>query len=125
MTEDTHRRVTIERIAHTHYTVTNSRGRTITVRTEAAGPHIRLSVADTGPGIPADKLGKIFEPLFTTKAKGVGLGLPTVRKIVEKHGGTIDVTSTGSDGTTATIWLPRHGDAQPLATDAAVREAAA
>jgi signal transduction histidine kinase len=96
--------------------------RTITVRTVAAGPHVRLSVADTGPGIAADKLDKIFEPLFTTKAKGVGLGLPTVRKLVEQHGGTIDVESTVDVGTTFTVWLPRqHGQAenQPAAPMAA------
>jgi len=89
------------------------RRRTITVRTEAAGPHVRLSVADSGPGIPDDKLGKIFEPLFTTKAKGVGLGLPTVRKLVEQHGGTIDVESKEGEGTMFTVWLPR----QPGQTD--------
>ena len=92
--------------------------RTITVRTVAAGPHVRLSVADTGPGIAADKLDKTFEPLFTTKAKGVGLGLPTVRKLVEQHGGTIDVESAVDVGTTFTVWLPRqHGqaDLQPAA----------
>jgi signal transduction histidine kinase len=98
------------------------RERTITVRTVAAGPHVRLSVADTGPGIPADKLDKIFEPLFTTKAKGVGLGLPTVRKLVEQHGGTIDVESTVGQGTAFTVWLPRqHGqaDVQPTTPIAA------
>jgi PAS domain S-box-containing protein len=99
--------------------------RRVTVRAESAGPHVRLSIIDNGPGIPPDVLPRIFEPLFTTKGFGVGLGLPTVRQIVEKHGGTIDVTSTATGGTTATIWLPRHGDAQPLATDAADREAAA
>jgi len=94
------------------------RRRTITVRTEAAGPHVRLSVADSGPGIPADKLGKIFEPLFTTKAKGVGLGLPTVRKLVEQHGGTIDVESKEGEGTMFTVWLPRQpgqADVEPAA----------
>jgi PAS domain S-box-containing protein len=99
--------------------------RRITVRTESAGPHVRLAVIDTGPGIPAHVLPRIFEPLFTTKGFGVGLGLPTVRQIVEKHGGTIDVTSAGAGGTTVTVWLPRHGDAQPLATEATGREAAA
>src|SRR6185295_14420124 len=67
--------------------------RRITVRSESAGPHVRLSVVDTGPGIPPDVLPRIFEPLFTTKNFGVGLGLPTVRQIVELHGGTIDVDS--------------------------------
>ena len=88
------------------------------MRAESAGPHVRLSIIDTGPGIPPDVLPRIFEPLFTTKSFGVGLGLPTVRQIVEQHGGTIDVASAGEGGTTVTVWLPRHGDAQPLATDA-------
>jgi signal transduction histidine kinase len=89
---------------------------TITVRTELAGPHIRLSVSDNGPGIVADKLSKIFEPLFTTKTRGVGLGLPTVRKLVEQHGGTIDVESREGGGTTFTVWLPRLvWDAEPSA----------
>ena len=104
------------------WTPADERERTITVRTVVAGPHVRLSVADTGPGISADKLDKIFEPLFTTKAKGVGLGLPTVRKLVEQHGGTIDVESTVNEGTTFTVWLPRqHGqaDLQPDAPMAA------
>src|SRR5262249_44975774 len=94
------------------------RRRAIPVRTEAAGPHVRLSVADNGPGIPGDKLGKIFEPLFTTKAKGVGLGLPTVRKLVEQHGGTIDVESKEGKGTMFTVWLPRQpgqADVEPAA----------
>ena len=99
--------------------------RRITVRAESAGPHVRLSIIDNGPGIPPDVLPRIFEPLFTTKGFGVGLGLPTVRQIVEKHGGTIDVTSAGAGGATVTVWLPRHGDAQPLTTDATGREAAA
>jgi PAS domain S-box-containing protein len=99
--------------------------RRITVRAESAGPHVRLSIIDNGPGISPDVLPRIFEPLFTTKGFGVGLGLPTVRQIVEKHGGTIDVTSAGEGGTTVTVWLPRHGDGQPLATDATGREAAA
>jgi len=82
--------------------------RSLTIRTETAGPHVRLSIIDTGPGIAADKLGKIFEPLFTTKVKGVGLGLPTVRKLVEQHGGTIDVESKPGEGATFTVWLPRQ-----------------
>jgi signal transduction histidine kinase len=87
---------------------TADRPATMIVRSEAAGPHVRVSVIDNGPGIAADKLGRIFEPLFTTKVKGVGLGLPTVRKLVEQHGGTIGVESTVGEGTTFTVWLPRQ-----------------
>jgi len=99
--------------------------RRIVVRSESAGPHVRLSVIDTGPGIPPEVLPRIFEPLFTTKNFGVGLGLPTVRQIVELHGGTIDVHSTIGAGTTVTIWLPRLAQAEPSQSRAAGREAAA
>jgi signal transduction histidine kinase len=81
--------------------------RQMTVRTEAGGPFLRIEVSDTGPGIPPDKLPKIFEPLFTTKSFGVGLGLPTVRQIVEEHGGTVDVACLPGEGATFTIRLPR------------------
>lgn len=64
-------------------------------------------VADTGTGIPADKLDTIFEPFFSTKgSKGTGLGLPVTKKIIEEHGGTIDIQSKEGEGTTFTITLP-------------------
>lgn len=93
----------------------------ILVRAESAGPHVRISVTDNGPGIPAEKLPKIFDPLFTTKSFGVGLGLPTVRQLVEQHGGTVDVESRPGEGATFTIFLPRLRSEAPvvLATAAA------
>jgi PAS domain S-box-containing protein len=91
--------------------------RRLTVRSENAGPHVRVSIADTGPGIPPEVLPRIFEPLFTTKNFGVGLGLPTVRQIVELHGGTIDVDSLPGEGTTFTVWLPRVGSTDPSRSD--------
>ena len=97
--------------------------RRLVVRSESAGPHVRLSITDTGPGIPAEVLPRIFEPLFTTKNFGVGLGLPTVRQIVELHGGTIDVESRPGSGTTFTVWLPRLGNAEP-SSDAGAAAAA-
>ncbi len=92
----------------TGWSPADGRQPTIMVKTEMAGPHVKLSVADNGPGIAADTLSRIFEPLFTTKSFGVGLGLPTVRNIVEQHGGTIDVRSAVEVGTTFVIWLPRQ-----------------
>lgn len=83
------------------------RVRRITVRTEDAGDRLKLSVIDTGPGIPQEARAKIFEPLFTTKNFGVGLGLPTVQKIVGQHGGQIELVATGAEGTEFVVWLPR------------------
>ena len=67
---------------------------------------IRISVEDNGPGIPDGIETKVFEPLFSTKSFGVGLGLPIVRKIVEQHRGDIEITSTHGQGTNVIIWLP-------------------
>jgi PAS domain S-box-containing protein len=80
---------------------------TIQIRTEHAGPHVRITVSDNGPGIPPEVLRRIFEPLFSTKPGTAGLGLTTARKIIELHGGTIDVESAMDQGTDFTIWLPR------------------
>lgn len=67
---------------------------------------VLMEISDTGPGIPPNALDTIFQPFFTTKAKGAGLGLPIVRKIVESHGGAIEVRSTLGRGTTFTVSLP-------------------
>ncbi|MCZ7592332.1 MAG: ATP-binding protein [Kiritimatiellae bacterium] len=66
-----------------------------------------LAFTDTGPGIPADDLGAIFEPYFTTKSDGTGLGLMIVQRIVRDHGGEIEVRSEPNTGTTFTLYLPR------------------
>ena len=62
-------------------------GGTLTLSTELSGDELRIAVADTGIGIPEDKIGKIFEPYFTTKENGTGLGLTLTYKIVKEHGG--------------------------------------
>lgn len=69
-------------------------------------PSVDIQLSDNGSGIPEINLGKIFEPFFTTRAQGTGLGLSVAKAVVENHGGSIWVESTGSEGTTFIIRLP-------------------
>jgi len=78
----------------------------VTLTTSAAADHVRITVADRGPGIASADLGQIFDPFFTTKRGGTGLGLPIARNIVEGLGGTIAVSSAPGAGTTIVIALP-------------------
>ena len=71
------------------------------------GPGVLFKIADDGPGIPADLLPKLFDPYVSSKTLGRGLGLATVRTIVEAHGGGIKVESVIDHGTTFTIFLPQ------------------
>jgi two-component system sensor histidine kinase HydH len=66
----------------------------------------RVVVRDSGPGIPADKLRQVFEPFFSTKPGGTGLGLPIAQRIVSEHGGQLLLESMSGKGTTATVILP-------------------
>jgi PAS domain S-box-containing protein len=70
------------------------------------GEYLRISISDSGPGIPYKDQSKIFTPYFTTKQTGSGLGLTTVYSIVKKHGGHIEFVSINGKGTTFTIYLP-------------------
>ncbi|MCL5102921.1 MAG: GAF domain-containing protein [Armatimonadetes bacterium] len=80
--------------------------------TPAGGAY--MSVSDTGLGISPDKLDRIFQPFFTTKTKGTGLGLSVVHKIVENHGGKIEVSSKMGEGSTFKVVLPRTGIHTPI-----------
>ena len=73
---------------------------------KAAEGAVSLSITDTGRGIPVENMKKIFEPLFTTKGRGIGLGLALSRNLVEANGGTIEVESQEGEGSTFTIILP-------------------
>lgn len=83
--------------------VTLGKGQVVTLQ---PGRYIRISITDSGIGIPKDHLSKIFTPYFTTKQKGSGLGLATSYSIVNKHGGLITVESEIGTGTTFHIYLP-------------------
>jgi two-component system NtrC family sensor kinase len=80
---------------------------TITIKTWTEKDVVRISIADTGEGIPEENLPKVFDPGFTTKGVGVGtgLGLSICYNIIQEHGGRIDLESSG-EGTTFTITLP-------------------
>ena len=85
-------------------------GGRITIRTARSGDLITVHVEDTGSGIPADRLGAIFEDFVTTKKNGLGLGLAVSKRIVEQLNGTIAATSEVGRGTSFTLQFPAHGD---------------
>jgi signal transduction histidine kinase len=83
-----------------------TKGGTLTLQTGEGPDGVWVSVTDTGGGIPQEQLNRIFEPFYTTKKKGSGLGLMIVQRIVRAHGGRIDLESQLDRGTTFRIWLP-------------------
>src|SRR4051812_44418848 len=83
-----------------------TKGGRLTLRTHQASEGVMVTIADTGGGIPQEKINRIFEPFYTTKKKGSGLGLMIVQRIIREHGGRIDLESRVQHGTTFRIWLP-------------------
>jgi two-component system, NtrC family, sensor histidine kinase HydH len=93
-------------------------GGEILVATQREGNTAIVRITDTGAGIPVELQGQVFEPYFSTKKAGTGLGLPTVRRVVEEHGGTVSLQSEVGKGTQFTVRLPvRPGtsDGEPSA----------
>jgi two-component system, NtrC family, sensor kinase len=82
-------------------------GGTLKVGSRAAGEAVEVTIADSGGGIPADVQGRLFEPFFSTKSGGTGLGLALARQILEAHGGSIACTSTAAEGTTFVLRVRR------------------
>ena len=92
--------------------------REITSRTHLVnGAWVELSIADSGPGIPVDKIGRVSDPFFTTKEHGMGMGLSIARTIIEAHGGRIRVENHPGGGAIFRVTLPStHGQADVLGT---------
>ncbi len=86
-------------------------GGDLVIETETMGQYLMIAIADTGMGIPDDVSRRIFEPFFTTKQdKGTGLGLPISYRIVQEHGGRIEVKSRVDEGSTFRVFLPLRRD---------------
>jgi signal transduction histidine kinase len=81
-------------------------GGTLSVGTDRVSDALRLEIIDTGRGIGEEEARKIFEPFYTTKTHGLGLGMPYARKMIEQHGGTISLSSRPGEGTTVSIIVP-------------------
>jgi signal transduction histidine kinase len=79
----------------------------VRVTLEPAGDRVKVSVTDDGPGMTPEEAGRAFEPFYTTRPGiGIGLGLPIVQGIVERHGGTVALETAPGKGTTVTVTLP-------------------
>jgi len=81
-------------------------GGTLTIKSRRVDNNVQIAFSDTGIGMSKQVLDKLWRPLFTTKAKGMGFGLPICKRVVEAHGGKISVESTVGKGTTFTITVP-------------------
>ncbi len=80
--------------------------RLMTISAQVEGDRVGLCFTDTGEGMDERTLAKIFEPLYTTRSLGVGLGMSIIKQIVEQHGGSIDVESAAGVGTSVILWVP-------------------
>ena len=80
----------------------------ISIKTYSLDGKITIEIQDNGPGIAENNLDKIFEPLFSTKSFGVGLGLPITRKIMEQHDGGVVINSSTDTGTRLSLWFPEN-----------------
>jgi len=73
---------------------------------KVADSRVGIVVCDDGPGMDTVTAARIFEPLYSTRSFGIGLGMPLVKLILEQHAGSVEVTSDRGAGTTVTVWLP-------------------
>jgi signal transduction histidine kinase len=82
------------------------KGGTLTIASTRSGDNVHITFKDTGEGMTTETLAKLWSPLYTTKAKGMGFGLAVAKRLVEAHGGSINVESKLGKGSTFTVTLP-------------------
>jgi PAS domain S-box-containing protein len=99
-------RIAARQIMNDEFRIMRSDAKFLIHNSKFAGDFIAISVTDSGAGISPENMEKIFQPLFTTKAKGIGLGLVVCKNLVEANGGRIEVESAVGKGTTFTVELP-------------------
>ncbi|MDT5272630.1 MAG: two-component system, NtrC family, sensor histidine kinase AtoS [Acidobacteriota bacterium] len=87
----------------------NGGGR-LSIKTLRNDDGLRVEIADTGAGMTREQVGRVFEAFYTTKAKGLGLGMPYAKKVIEEHGGEIGVESSPGEGTLVTVRLPAQAE---------------
>ena len=81
-------------------------GGTLTVSSSREDDSLQLAIVDTGCGMSEEQMKKVFEPFYTTKSKGFGLGMPYAKRVIEAHQGSIMIESLEGEGTTITVKLP-------------------
>jgi len=93
-------------ITNAIYAMRDSEVKNLFIKTELVEDSLLIKISDTGSGVPEELIDKIFEPFFSTKKEGLGLGLPLAKKVIEEHGGTIEFTSKIGQGSEVKIYLP-------------------
>ncbi len=100
-------RLVLHHLLHNALQAVQDQGGEIFIRLEPRPDGVAFTIQDTGPGIPTEALQTIFEPLYTTKTQSFGLGLAIVQRVVEMHGGYVEVESEPGQGATFTVFFPR------------------
>ncbi|HFQ95408.1 MAG TPA: hypothetical protein ENK30_02440 [Anaerolineae bacterium] len=100
-------RLVVHHLLHNALQAVQPDGGEIVIRLQPRPDGVAFSISDSGPGIPPEEIQLIFEPLYTTQTQSFGLGLAIVQRVVEMHGGYIEVESGEEKGATFTVFLPR------------------
>jgi signal transduction histidine kinase len=93
-------------IKNSIYAMKDKEVRNLFIKTELIEDEILIKITDTGSGVSEELIEKIFEPFFSTKKGGLGLGLPLAKKVIEEHGGRIEFSSKLGQGSEVNIYIP-------------------